>query len=162
MRADTRARGYSMLRSWLFRAGPLASGADEGAVYLHQTVRPQRGKGEAAPLHTASPIQDPRNVPGPDPPRGGKWLPAAGLSLYRDSRRLGQIPPRGVNGSQPHLLHWPRQPALTRGPPGPPRHHPRCGDLIQDPEGFKKHPGQPAWEGPRETSTASTGRKTER
>ena len=80
------------LRSWLFRAGPLASGADKGAVYLHQTVRPQRGNGEAAPLHTASPIQDPRYVPGPDLPWGGKWLPAAGLSLYRDNRRLAGGP----------------------------------------------------------------------
>ena len=60
--------------------------------YLHHLMRPQRGKGEAALLQTASPIQDPRYVPGPDLPWGGKWLPAAGLSLYRDNRRLAGGP----------------------------------------------------------------------
>ncbi len=70
-----------------FRDGLFASGADEGAVYVNQTVRPQTVKGEAAPLHSASPIQDLRNVPGPDPPREGTTV-----SYRLETPSMGKAP----------------------------------------------------------------------
>ncbi len=92
-------------------------------------MRSQRARWASKPLQKGEGLR---------PPPFWRGLEADRARVYFKYRRLSS-----------HTLHWPRQPALTRRPPGPLRHHPRCGDLIQGPEGLTKTSGATGWGRPR-------------